>query len=324
MKTMVAIPMNQSQPTALKLLNGSEKGAVFKILANEVTLGRGSDNDIPIGDDPTCSRYHARILFSNSEHVLENISERNTVLVNGSEIQKHVLKDQDEIRIGETLFKYVVLQEIVAPLTVVPEGPVSLPTSPARPRKPKKTKHSSRKKSSFNPVKLILYLVIAGMVYIVLQEPSAKKEETGLRDSEAMEAEIEAANKLREAAMMEKQSGQKNSRAYREAQAAYLRGFRDYQQGIYDRAMESFQACLSLVPNHALCQRYSVLSQRKFGELVQQNMVLGREYRDQNQFAACASAFSTVMIKVRDNTSAIYKEAKANYDACKAQLEGRY
>jgi hypothetical protein len=103
-----------------------------------------------------------------------------------------------------------------------------------------------------------------------------------------------------------------------------VRGFRDYRKGQYERSMVSFQACLALNPEHVLCNRYIRLSQRKFDELVQNQVVLGRKYRDQNQYQACRASFRNVMVMVKDANSKIYQEAKANYDACNAFVEGRY
>ena len=110
----------------------------------------------------------------------------------------------------------------------------------------------------------------------------------------------------------------------RQAQENYVRGFRDYNGGQYERALISFQACLALNPEHTLCNRYLRLSQRKFNEVVQYHMVLGRSYRDQSQFKACRAAFRNVMVMVKDASSTTYKEAKANYEACNSFVEGRF
>ena len=92
----------------------------------------------------------------------------------------------------------------------------------------------------------------------------------------------------------------------------------------FERALEAFQACLALDPNHVLCNRYMRLSQRKFNEMIQYYVLLGRKYRDQNQFASCRSAFRNVMVMVKDANNETYKLAKANYEACNAFVEGRF
>ena len=129
---------------------------------------------------------------------------------------------------------------------------------------------------------------------------------------------------MKEAAQKEMSKEKENVISYQQAQETYIKAFRDYRKGQYERALEQFQACLSLAPQHALCNRYLRLSQRKFNELIQQQMILGRKYRDQNQFKACLASYRNVMVMIKDSQNVTYKEAKTNYDYCHYMVEGRY
>lgn len=66
------------------------------------------------------------------------------------------------------------------------------------------------------------------------------------------------------------------------------------------------------------------LTQRKFSELIQYHMDIGRKYREQNQFSACAVSFRNVMVMLKDSTNKRYIEAKANFEACSDRAEERY
>jgi tetratricopeptide (TPR) repeat protein len=160
--------------------------------------------------------------------------------------------------------------------------------------------------------------------YLILSDTKKKKEEFGLRTEQQMNADIESANKIKEARENENAKRLDTAPTARQAQENYVRGFRDYRKGQYERALESFQACLALDPSHVLCNRYLRLSQRKFNEMVQYYVLLGRKYRDQNQFASCRAAFRNVMVMVKDANNETYKLAKANYEACNAFIEGRF
>lgn len=309
--------MNAVVPSAefsIMVMNGPDKGIVYKLMGNSVSIGRGNDNDIVITNDPKCSRRHALIRLTTEGYIIEDVSGKNKMWVNGREVSSAALQSDTKFMVGNTELRFNIggprqqtrLQ--VAPTNHLPPD--------ARPRRPAQT-------SSGSPLtrRLILYGSVGAILYFLLSPSSKKADDTGLRSEQQIEAEIEVAKKLQESAE-KKQIG--NNLPFEEAQGSYVRGFRDYKKGHFGSAMESFQACLSLYPEHVLCNRYLRLSQRRFNELVQYHMILGRKYREQNQYSACASAFRNVMMMVRDTNSTAYKEARANFDACSAFVEERF
>ena len=298
----------------LKIKRGQNTGATFKLMAREITIGRSRSNDISLTGDSACSRQHARIRFFDGKFTIECLNEDNPLTVNGQSCLRAELINKTEIEIGSTLMQFIV--EIPQPS--VPSA-IATPNS-ATPSAARKKRPRSQKKSSF---KIYIYGGALLVVVLLLLEPPKKNEMVKLRTQEQIEAEMKDAQEREVAAKQERTLPQQSESA-RQAKANYIKGTRDYRKGVYNRAIEAFQACLSLEPNNQLCLRYLKLSERKQSELIQQHMILGRSYLEQNQFSACANAFSNVMIGVRDPTSTLYKEAKANYEACRAQLEGRY
>ena len=135
---------------------------------------------------------------------------------------------------------------------------------------------------------------------------------------------IQSADDLRVEEAKEFKSKGLNTKEFKEAQSNYIKGFRDYKKGQYERAISSFHACLSLYPKHLLCQRYQKLSYKKHEELIQYNMMLGKKYFDQGQYQACRSTFRNAMIMISDRSSKVYKEATANYKLCRLKTEGQY
>lgn len=325
---------------SLVVLNGKDQGVTYRLTGQRVTLGRGEENDIQFQSDMKCSRQHAVIEFGENGIFIENVSDSNVLIVDKIEVQKSRIKNLSHIVLGETEIKL----RIKTPQDL---GLVPIPSHIATSSAPTRTKtlgpgsgkpnnnfqgnfyqpSSASQSKSNNSSSKIRYLV-GGLavlfLYLIMSETSKKKDITEIRTDEAVDAEIEKTQKLRESVIEQRQKQGKNSQQYNEAQAVYLQGFRDYKQGIYGRSLELFQACLSLFPEHTLCLRYLKLAQRKYNELTQYHMILGRKYREHAQFSACKASFRNVMVMVVDANSAIYKEAKANYDACDTMVEERY
>jgi len=69
-------------------------------------IGRHSENDIVI-EDPTVSRYHARLVKKGGNYYIENVEGRNGVYINGLRISQLTrLDDYDIVKIGSYLFNW--------------------------------------------------------------------------------------------------------------------------------------------------------------------------------------------------------------------------
>ncbi len=332
------------------VLGGPDKGVLYRVVRPEITIGRGTESDIVLAKDALVSRKHVRLKWTAEGLMVTDLSKKNKVKVNGREIETTILQAGDTLTVGGTDLKFTLpampteapLKLRDSPFAVAPSNggvvaPVlNFPKPQARPQfvseaaqlnfgRPSPPR--SRRVPSFewNPARLLILIAGIAIVWMFVSEnEKSRKANVAIRTEDQIQADIEAANKMKDLAIQERQSLVSDSQASQEAQAAFVAGFRDYKKGQYSRALESFQACLSLKPDHVLCNRYVRVANRKFGELIQSHMVLGRKYRDQNQFSACASSFSNVMINVQDSNSKVYQEAKANYNACQARLGGRF
>ena len=58
-------------------------------------------------DDDAVSREHARIKFDEGAFYIDDLLSSNGTMVNGQRIQRHELRDRDEIRIGDTNMIFV-------------------------------------------------------------------------------------------------------------------------------------------------------------------------------------------------------------------------
>jgi len=77
----------------------------FPLLRPRMTIGRAPDCDIQIATD-VVSRHHASLRFDQHGASIEDHSSVNGVFVNGARVERARLAGGDEIRIGETRFRF--------------------------------------------------------------------------------------------------------------------------------------------------------------------------------------------------------------------------
>ncbi len=73
----------------------------YQVLKDEITIGRGKENDIVL-DDSTASRNHARIIKSKNDYHLIDLGSFNGTKLNDKSINNAILRHDDVIRIGFT------------------------------------------------------------------------------------------------------------------------------------------------------------------------------------------------------------------------------
>jgi len=77
----------------------------FVLNQSEITIGREKDNDI-ILENENVSRRHARISRRMGRFYLSDLASKNGTSLNGEIIKKAVMRDGDEIRLGDAAFRF--------------------------------------------------------------------------------------------------------------------------------------------------------------------------------------------------------------------------
>jgi pSer/pThr/pTyr-binding forkhead associated (FHA) protein len=92
---------------------GPTAGNVYALDKTEMFIGRDINNDIVI-NDPEVSRRHARLFLQGKTYVLEDLGSTNGTVVKGQRLMgPYVLKDGDEITLGETVnLSYEIIREM--------------------------------------------------------------------------------------------------------------------------------------------------------------------------------------------------------------------
>src|SRR5579885_2853103 len=121
-----------------QVLEGVDKGRVFRDLPTPVTIGREEGNMLRLNDERV-SRFHAKIQHDNSEIILTDLDSTNGTRVNGTVVQIRRLKPGDRIGVGRSLLLFGSEAEIAARMAtmqgLIPPAPADTtgvpPTLPA-------------------------------------------------------------------------------------------------------------------------------------------------------------------------------------------------
>ena len=96
---------------SLVITNGDQAGTHFRIANRPLTGGRDPARDIQIVD-PKVSRKHFQIRKQDDDYVVAEFKSLNGVQVNGTKIEgQQVLKDGDQIQIGDALLTFYVADD---------------------------------------------------------------------------------------------------------------------------------------------------------------------------------------------------------------------
>ncbi len=90
----------------LVIVSGEQEGTYYQLAKRPLSGGRDPARDIQLLD-PRVGRKHFLILLHDGKYIIRDTRSRNGVHVNEERIQAdHVLRDGDEIRVGQTRLAY--------------------------------------------------------------------------------------------------------------------------------------------------------------------------------------------------------------------------
>ena len=95
------------------VLEGVDKGRVYRSLPMPVTIGREEGNAVRLNDERV-SRFHAKIQTEDGDVILTDLDSTNGTRVNGAAVQIRRLRAGDQVSIGRTLLLYGTMEEIEA------------------------------------------------------------------------------------------------------------------------------------------------------------------------------------------------------------------
>jgi hypothetical protein len=108
------------------VIAGPDAGKSRRLRGVRTVVGRSQDCDFRVADG-SVSRHHLEVVVSDECVLLRDLGSGNGTRVNGQRIDERVLRDQDEIAIGRTRFRFV---DELGP-TRRPRRPIATPPSPS-------------------------------------------------------------------------------------------------------------------------------------------------------------------------------------------------
>ena len=299
---------NQNKLAVLKIMTGQYKGKQFRLLGGMISIGKSADNDIVLKNNQSCSEKHATISYDGGKgcYTIRSLDPNNQVVINNQTKSSHELKAKDIITIGNLEFVF--------------SNNSSLPSQKSlEHQKFKKEYEQQKKKKSMMGIGFVAVIcIVIGFVFLDKETKQAQSKK-GLKTEQDILDEIEVIEALN------KEEINKNKTTFKEeaARTAFLEGFRDYRKGYYSRALKSFENCTTIQKNHVLCTSYENKAKVQLERLIQKKVILGKTYKNNKQYEACASAFKSVEIMVGDSSSPIFKEAKANRELCQLKTKNK-
>ena len=88
---------------------GTAEEQIYPFTGDVMSLGRGRDNDIQVKNDSKVSRYHCKLYRRGPNFYIEDNKSANGSLVNGELITERRLFGGEEVIIGETFFRFRIL-----------------------------------------------------------------------------------------------------------------------------------------------------------------------------------------------------------------------
>ena len=108
----------------LQVLDGVDRGKLFRELPTPVTIGREEGNAIQLNDERV-SRYHAKIQEDQSQIVLTDLESTNGTRVNGEPVQLSILRIGDRLALGRSVLLFGSPEQIDS---LIPQATPDSPT----------------------------------------------------------------------------------------------------------------------------------------------------------------------------------------------------
>ena len=89
----------------VQVLEGLERGRIYRDVPTPVTIGREDENSIQLNDERV-SRFHAKMQEDDEHIILTDLQSTNGTRVNGHPVQLRVLRAGDQVGIGRCLLLF--------------------------------------------------------------------------------------------------------------------------------------------------------------------------------------------------------------------------
>jgi predicted component of type VI protein secretion system len=111
-----------------QVLEGIDKGRIFRDLPTPLTVGREEGNVLRLNDERV-SRFHAKIQLDEDDFILTDLESTNGTKVNGSIVNIRRLRFGDRIAVGRSILMFGSNDEIAERMAQLDASPNPIPNS---------------------------------------------------------------------------------------------------------------------------------------------------------------------------------------------------
>ena len=109
-----------------QVLEGIDKGRIFRELATPVTIGREEGNLLRLNDERV-SRFHAKVQLDDNDYILTDLERTNGTRVNGAVVQIRRLRFGDRVGVGRSVLLFGSNEQIAARMAALTAAGVEEP-----------------------------------------------------------------------------------------------------------------------------------------------------------------------------------------------------
>jgi hypothetical protein len=305
------VPRQSEERARLKVVHGPDSGSVFVITSDQITVGRGDENDIVLSDLKT-SRQHAEIAWENEKWNIRDLGSSNGINHNGKVTRAAILRTSDVITLGETTLEFMMADAGTAFLKALPRtlGEIGKEQAVFQAQQERvralagiggqKNSVSGGKSKSGdgkNPRMVILLIGAGAAAYVMFgMDPPPAKPRPKPQQNLAAYLPPEASTDVT---------------VNKTADVFFRQGFREYLDKNYLRAKVQFETALQISPGHRLAALYLENCDKEITEDVKYELDSGKKDFEAGKLKEAKNHFEQVQrLLYRDRSSPFYVEAQ--------------
>jgi pSer/pThr/pTyr-binding forkhead associated (FHA) protein len=323
----------------IEQVTGSDKGKVFELGANQLTIGRAKENDIIVQSEAV-SRLHARLIQSDGGWFIRDNGSKNGIMVNGKNCRESWLQSGDIVQVGDFVFRFTDPVGGAAPAPASAPGADAVPELEiplANPANFGTAPVMAKKKKNKRPLIYGAVVLVALLYYVMSGDAPPEPKKEGETQTLARDFKLPDAPNLNPEDRPKKLVGLEDpilkeaekamlgldwtNTSLRQAEQFFKKGQREYLNQNYHRAIEFFQTSLQLFRGHLLAERYLKRSVYEAELEAKNQMALAVQYYSTLQYQRAMYHFNEVIVLMSHRpTEAIAVEAGKYIEQCKKAL----
>ncbi|MCK5883036.1 MAG: FHA domain-containing protein [Bacteriovoracaceae bacterium] len=285
-------PVKSGTHYRLICMTGENKGLTYYINAKRIIMGRSDTADIQVLDTK-CSREHVELKKVGTTFVVTDLGSQNGIVVNDLKVTQHQLSPNDSLIIGQTVYKYGVVN--VASLEEVVQEEADDDDDDDDEYEEEEDNNPKKKKSK---VRLILIVVILlGGAIMLMDDSSGPEKKVRNKKNDITDVSDSFSKQMRsQHQRMDKDLEIKLS-------TIVHRGLREYREGNYFRAMTEFNMALVLSPKHGNASFYLQKTKQKLNAEIEANFLKAKREVDAIKYREAFVSYCTVIRLLGNNIS---------------------